>query len=55
MIAPDTKNCVFNSLDDNYQWEIVGKSGKNTIQIWVKELSPPPDTLTFPNFSLILT
>lgn len=50
MIASDTKKWVYYSLDDIYQWEIVENSGKNTIQMWVKGLSPPPDTLTFPNF-----
>lgn len=55
MIPLDTKNWVFNSLDDDYQWEEVENSGKHVYKKWVKELSPPPDTMTFPNFLTILT
>lgn len=55
MIPLDTKNWVFNRLDDNYQWEEVENSGKHILQNTLKELSPPPDTMTFPNFLTILT
>ena len=55
MIPPDTKKLVFNTLNDIYQWNIVGNSGKTYIQMWSKGLSPPPDTMTFPNFLTILT
>ncbi len=55
MIASDTKNWVFSIAEHIYWWNIVGKSGKNTIQMWVKGLSPPPDIMTFPNFLTILT
>jgi len=55
MIPPDTKKCVFNRLEHIYWWRYVGKGGNKTSLITFRGLSPPPDTMTFPNFLTILT
>jgi len=55
MIPPDTKNYVFNTLEHIYQCNNVGNCGNHYTKKWVKELSPPPDIMTFPNFLTILT
>ena len=55
MIASDTINWVFTIAGHIYWWEIVGKSGNKTSLNTFRGLSPPPDTMTFPNFLTILT
>jgi hypothetical protein len=55
MIPKTTINYVLTIINTIYWWRIVGRSGNITRSTYSWGLSPPPDTMTFPNFLTILT